>query len=36
MGLVYTNVLDQKTVSGDGVHYDTGSTATVWGLNAGK
>ena len=36
MSLAYTNVLDQNTVSGDGTHYDTGSTATVWGLNAGR
>jgi hypothetical protein len=36
MGLAYTNVLDQNTVGGAGTHYDTGSTATIWGLNAGK
>jgi hypothetical protein len=36
MGAAYANVLDQNTVSGPGTRYDTGSSATVWGLNAGK
>jgi hypothetical protein len=36
MGTAYANVLDQNTVGGAGTHYDTGSTATVWGLNAGR
>ena len=35
-GTAYANVLDQNTVSGAGTRYDTGSSATVWGLNAGK
>jgi hypothetical protein len=35
-GTAYANVLDQNTVSGPGIRYDTGSSATVWGLNAGK
>jgi hypothetical protein len=30
------NVLDQNTVSGADTHYGSGSTATVWGLNAGR
>jgi hypothetical protein len=30
------NVLDQNTVMGDDTHYGAGSSATVWGLNAGR